>query len=319
MIPPSTLLSANISTVLHVVKQGKTLRNLAAFTSSSPNRTTSSTHRFFSTGEVPFYGAPRPSPSVDTNNGTASDSWKKRLSLTLQNAATAFSDPTRADAVAAVGELTGLVALQQMRDAMMQDPVGRQILAERPVVSKETIPYETFMAEAAVRELASKQEHNDDNDTATANTDTTPITFGQAYGTFLSQHGFDPDERSQVLYIQDPELAYVMLRYRQCHDFWHALTALPPTVTGELGLKWLELFQTGLPLAALSSTVGSLGLSYQQQHVLWNIYLPWARTSGQKLPYCALMNVYYEKEWDTPLRDLRERLQLEPAPQNVEG
>jgi ubiquinone biosynthesis protein COQ4 len=310
MIPPSTLLSAQVSIFPHVVKNGKTLRTLAAFTS----RTASSTHRFFSTGEVPFYGAPRPSPSVDTNTGAASTSWKKRLSLTIQNAATAFSDPTRADAVAAVGELTGLVALQQMRDAMMQDPVGRKILAERPIVSKETMPYEKLMAEAAVRELAAKQEHTDYNDTTT-----TPITFGQAYGSFLSQHGFDPDERSQVLYIQDPELAYVMLRYRQCHDFWHALTALPPTVTGELGLKWLELFQTGLPLAALSSTVGSLGLSYHQQHVLWNIYLPWARKSGQRLPYCALMNVYYEKEFDTPLRELRERLQLEPAPQNVEG
>jgi ubiquinone biosynthesis protein COQ4 len=316
MIPPA-LLSANVSIFPHVVKNGKTLRTLAAFTSSSPNRTASSTHRFFSTGEVPFYGAPRPAA---THTGTGSDSWKKRLSLTLQNAATAFSDPTRADAVAAVGELTGLVALQQMRDAMMRDPVGRQILAERPVVSKETIPFETLMAEAAVRKLAAEQEPTDGSDTTTANnSDAPPITFGQAYGSFLSQHGFDPDERDAVLYIQDPELAYVMLRYRQCHDFWHALTALPPTVTGELGLKWLELFQTGLPLAALSSTVGSLGLSYHQQHVLWNIYLPWARESGKRLPYCALMNVYYEKELDTPLHELRERLQLEPAPQNVEG
>jgi ubiquinone biosynthesis protein COQ4 len=311
MIPPCTLLSANVSIVPHVVKN---LRTLAAFTSSTRNRATSSTHRFFSSGEVPFYGAPRPSASSDANTGTGSTSWKKRLSLTLQNAATAFSDPTRADAVAAVGELTGLVALQQMRDAMMQDPTGRLILSERPVVSKDTIPYEKLMAEAQMAAMDLAAEHTDDGSDTTAT-----ITFGQAYGAFLSQHGFDPDERSQVLYIQDPELAYVMLRYRQCHDFWHALTALPPTVTGELGLKWLELFQTGLPLAALSSTVGSLGLSYHQQHVLWNIYLPWARKSGQRLPYCALMNVYYEKELDTPLHELRERLQLEPAPQNVEG
>jgi len=127
------------------------------------------------------------------------------------------------------------------------------------------------------------------------------------------------------------DAAYVMLRYRQNHDFWHTLTGLPPTVLGELGLKWLELFQTGLPVAALSATVGSLSLSSDtnnmstskdqqqkqleyQKHVLWNIYLPWARRQGQKLPFGALMNVYYEQEWDTPLSDLRHRLQLEPAP-----
>lgn len=315
MFPPCPLLSTNVSIVR---RNGRNLRTLAAFISTSSRTTTdnsssNSTRRFFasSAGDVPFYGAPRPAaPSDDT----ADSSWKKRLSLTLKNAATAFSDPTRADAVAAVGELTGLVALQQMRDAMMQDPTGRLILSERPVISKETIPYVKLMADAT----ALQQQHFDDDDNSN-NKDSTSITFGQAYGAFLLQHGFDPDERCAVKYIEDPELAYVMLRYRQCHDFWHALTALPPTVTGELGLKWLELFQTGLPLAALSSTVGSLSLSYHQQHVLWSIYLPWARDAGQRMPFCALMNVYYEKELDTPLHELRERLQLEAAPQNVEG
>jgi len=247
---------------------------------------------------MPFYGAPRTLSAPNEES-----SFKHRLSLTLKNAARAFHDPTRADAVAAVGELTGTVALHQIRDAMRQHPTGRLILEERPIVSKITIPYDTLIKNSATIE-----------ETVAGN-----VTFGQAYGAFLATHGFDPDERCQVKYIDDPELAYVMLRYRQCHDFWHALTGLPPTVVGELGLKWLELFQTGLPLAALSSTVGSLSLSYHQQHVLWSIYLPWARHVGQKMPYCTLMNVRYENELDTPLVELRERLQLEPAPQNVEG
>jgi ubiquinone biosynthesis protein Coq4 len=58
-----------------------------------------------------------------------------------------------------MGELTGLVALRKMRDAMMQDPVGRQILAERPSSSKDTIPYRETLAEAAVRKHALEQEH----------------------------------------------------------------------------------------------------------------------------------------------------------------
>jgi len=39
-----------------------------------------------------------------------------------------------------------------------------------------------------------------------------------------------------------------MTRYREVHDFWHVLCELPPTVLGEITLKWLEAVQTGLPM-----------------------------------------------------------------------
>jgi ubiquinone biosynthesis protein COQ4 len=217
----------------------------------------------------------------------------QRVGLAVHSAATAFSDPTRADAVAALGEVTGHVALTNMYDRMMSDPTGQRILRDRPIVSKATLPIDDFLRAAK----------DDDN---------TSLTFGKAYGAFLMKHGFDPDERDQIKYIPDPELAYVMLRYRQCHDFWHVLTGLPPTVLGELGLKWLELLQTGLPIAALSATVGSLRLSSQNRDVLINHYLPWAvRMSTQS---ADLMNVYYEEEFDTDLLSLRDRLGVEPAP-----
>jgi ubiquinone biosynthesis protein COQ4 len=102
-------------------------------------------------------------------------------------------------------------------------------------------------------------------------------------------------------------------RRAQCHDFWHTLTGLPPTVLGELGIKWLELFQTGLPIAALSSTVGSLRLDARERDILIEQYLPWAIETSQKSS-CCLMNVYYEKEFDTPLEELRDRLNVRPAP-----
>jgi ubiquinone biosynthesis protein COQ4 len=92
------------------------------------------------------------------------------------------------------------------------------------------------------------------------------------------------------------------------------LTGLPPTVLGELGIKWLELFQTGLPVAALSCTVGSLRLDANDRDILFNQYLPWAIRMSQNSNTSSLLNVYYEKEFDTPLDELRQRLQLEPAP-----
>ena len=325
-----------------------------------------------STGE-PFYGFPRPrtrsfgksnendhlASSSSSSSSSSSNSnfpnidptvllfpfslprrQQERLDLFWTNATAAFQDPTRADAVAAVGELTGQYALQRLLQCMQSHSVGEQLLQEKPVVSKATIPfYQDLLSASATTTAAAAAKHNRNTavlSTATQDTtsflpddDDSHITFGQAYGAYLLRHGFDPDERDDVRYLHTPnhddnnnsnndDLTYVMLRYRQCHDFWHALTGLPPTVVGELGLKWLELFQTGMPLAAFSATVGSLRLSFDEQRILWGIYLPWAIEQGRKMPFGSLMNVYYEKEWDTPVGEFRKRLNLTRAPQNVE-
>jgi ubiquinone biosynthesis protein COQ4 len=141
-------------------------------------------------GETPFYGAPRESNSEPR-------SIQSRISLAIHHATAAFSDPTRADAVAALGEITGNVSLERLHRQMMNDETGRLILEERPIVSKATIPYERLMAEAPDDPFKPG------------------ITFGQAYGCFLKSHDFDPDERDEIKYIEDEKLAYIMLRYRQ--------------------------------------------------------------------------------------------------------
>jgi ubiquinone biosynthesis protein COQ4 len=248
--------------------------------------------------KIPFYGAPRRLPLVPDTSSTSSP-WSssivlQRIAVAIQSATTALQDPTRADAVAALGEVTGHYALTSMHQTMMADETGRRILKDRPIVSKETLMPVLNMSVG----------HLDDND------DT--ITFGQGYARFLQGHGFDPDERDQVRHIPDADLAYTMLRYRQCHDFWHVLTGLPPTVLGELGLKWLELLQTGLPVAALSATVGSLRLGDKERVTLNQHYLPWAIQMSRQSTY--LLNVYYEKEFDTNLNELRRRLKIVPAP-----
>lgn len=153
-------------------------------------RRTLNPHRFFSTSEEPFYGSPRP----QTNHRQRLPHQK--LALAIHHATTAFADPTRADAVAALGELTGQVSLERIHKQMMADPTGQRILEDRPVVSKATIPYEQLM-----QNIPEDPEE--------------PLTFGQAYGKFLKSHGFDPDERDPVKYIENETLAYIMLRYRQ--------------------------------------------------------------------------------------------------------
>ncbi|KAL3945787.1 MAG: hypothetical protein SGBAC_000176 [Bacillariaceae sp.] len=244
--------------------------------------------RSLSTSDEPFYGSPRP-PTTNKNRLP-----HQKIALAIHHATTAFADPTRADAVAGLGEVTGQVSLERIHEQMMADPTGRRILEDRPVVRKATIPYQ---------ELIDSVPEDPD----------APLTFGQAYGKFLKSHGFDPDGRDPVKYIEDDTLAYIMLRYRQNHDFWHAITGLPPTVLGELGLKYLELFQTGLPIAALSSTFGALRLNSKERAVLMDQYLPWALEASQSSS--PLMTVYYEEEFDTPLADLQNRLNLKPSPE----
>ena len=43
-----------------------------------------------------------------------------------------------------------------------------------------------------------------------------------------------PDTRLAVRFVDDPELAYVMLRYRQTHDLVHTLLGMPTNMLGEL-------------------------------------------------------------------------------------
>ena len=245
-------------------------------------------------GSTPFYGNPRSAsdPSFFRKGKVSNLSLTERLAVTVHSAFTALSDPERGDAVAALGEITGHVALTDMYDRMMQDPIGQRILSEKPIVDRQKIDLEMLA------NLKSKNEN--------------AITFGQAYASFMADHGFDPNERSQIKYISDPELAYIMLRHRQCHDFWHTLYGLPPTVLGELALKWVELFQTGLTVAALSATVGSLRLSNEERAFLMDVYLPWAVRVGKNSKF--LLNIYYEEEFETDLDVLREKIGIEKAP-----
>ena len=275
---------------------------------------------------APFYGDPLP-PSSRYNSSPQNDdsiqqqkaaprhhylpplSPLQRVATLIHSSLTALNDPTRADAVAAVGEVTGSYALSKILAEMESNKVGRRILNERPIVDES-------IANQA-KELMSTRNINFHNPINAQRNDKS-ISFGIAYATFLQTHKFNPNERSSVRYISDPNLSYVMTRYRQCHDYWHVLTGLPPTVLGELALKWLELIQTGLPLAALSATGGALGLtsglSKLEREILLTVYLPWAiRVGGNMKPY-SLMCVYYEEELETDLCTLRERMGIEVAP-----
>ena len=204
------------------------------------------------------------------------------------SAVIALIDPTRADMIALLGESTGEYALRRLRDTMVQTPDGAWLLAHRPRVRGPR-----FEAGALQRAHS-------------------PSSLGGALGSFLASHDFAAEERTPVRFVVDEELAYVLTRYREVHDVWHVLSGLPPTVLGEIALKWFEMVQTGLPVAALSALAGPLRLSPADARTLARDLLPWAVEAGARA--VPLLTVRYEELLDVPLEEVRRHLRFSAAP-----
>lgn len=199
----------------------------------------------------------------------------------------ALWNPRRADLVGSFAEVTAGPFLEHLRDAMLSDETGRRILRNRPQINSETMP---------IKRLRACPEN----------------TVGRCMAEYLDQNGMSLDERDGVKYVDDEECAYVMLRYRQTHDFGHALTGLPAAfIEGEVALKAFEFFNTGLPMAGLS--LGYVAkLKPEERSRFFKIYLPWAFKNGLKSKLFA--NVYWEEELETPVNVLRNKLGIEKPP-----
>lgn len=169
---------------------------------------------------------------------------------------------------------------------MLKSPSGRRILRDRPRMTSTTLnlPY--------LRSLPTN-------------------TVGRTYITWLDREGVSPDTRSAVRYIDDEECAYVMQRYRECHDFYHALTGLPVMREGEVALKAFEWANTGLPMAGLA-TFAAFTMKSVERRRFAEIYLPWALRNGWRCE--EVINVYWEEELETDVEELRRRLGVEQPP-----
>ncbi|KAI7893956.1 ubiquinone biosynthesis protein Coq4 [Mucor mucedo] len=213
----------------------------------------------------------------------------ERTVLTVASAVTALNDPYRGDMIATLGEATGRKFLASMRDQMLESSVGRRILRERPVINTRALDFDKLKRTCA------------------------PGTFGQVYISWLEAQGVTPDTRCDVKFVDDEELAYVIKRYREIHDFFHTLTGLGVTVEEEIALKWFEWAQTGLPMTMLASLFGPLQLSWPERKRLYTGYVPWALQCGASCQ--PLMNVYFEEHFHTPLDEFRKQLGITMPPQ----
>ncbi|TVY48123.1 Ubiquinone biosynthesis protein coq4, mitochondrial [Lachnellula occidentalis] len=208
----------------------------------------------------------------------------ERAGLAVGSAVMSWLNPRRGDLIAALGEATATpYFIYRLRDAMLVSPTGRRILRDRPRISSNT------MSMDYLRGLPAN-------------------TVGRAYADWLDREGVSPDTRDSVKYIDDEECAYVMQRYRECHDFYHALTGLPVMVEGEVALKAFEFANTLLPMTGLSMFAVTR-LKPAERRRFFTIYLPWAFSNGLKSK--DIINVYWEEQLERDVDELRNELCIE--------
>lgn len=211
----------------------------------------------------------------------------QKVLLSIGSAGMSLLDPSRDDMIATLGETTGTWALRSIKQKMEADPTGQRILQEQPLINTNTV---------SIDYLGSLPEG----------------TFGKKYWHFLSKNGFSPDARLPIHFVDDPELKYVMLRYRQVHDLFHSILGMPPHMLGEVAVKWVEALQTGLPMCVLGALFGPLRLGPKHTKKYLDTYLPWAIRNGQNAKF--LMAVYWEEHWEDNLEEFRQQLNIEPPP-----
>ena len=174
---------------------------------------------------------------------------------------------------------------------MVSDPRGVVLLKEKPVIDSSTLNL------PLLRSLPKE-------------------TLGKKYVDYMDDEGISADSRSPVRYVYNDELSYIMLRYRQVHDFLHVLTGLPITLPGEAGLKHFEWHHFKLPMCLLSASVATLSptvISRLDDHrFLQDRIIPWAARAAAASDF--LLAVPFEQYVDEDVDAVRKRINLEKAP-----
>jgi len=182
-------------------------------------------------------------------------------------------------------ELTGRAAFARFRRELFEGEEGRALLAERPELSSAQVDFD------ALRALP-------------------PGTLGRAYVEHLDRHGLTADSQAaDTRYVEDEEVAYLMRRFRQTHDVWHALTGLGTAGHEEVLLHAFSWGQLRLPVSAMIVFFG--GIKHMVLEGRWDTLrhgmLDAWRAGRDAAP---LLPVYWERHWDEPMAQVCAELGL---------
>jgi ubiquinone biosynthesis protein COQ4 len=198
-----------------------------------------------------------------------------------------LGDSTRTEEIHRVEEITGRPRYRRLLRELADTPEGRRLLAERPELSSRQVDYDHL------RRLPT-------------------TTLGGAYARHLDDNGITADyQAAATRHVDDPAMAYLMRRFRQTHDVWHALLGIGITGHEEVLIHWFSYGQLRLPVSALIMLFGSLKhLALEQRWTAMRRSTMEAYRAGRDA--APLLPVYWEDLWEEPLEDVRARYGVRP-------
>lgn len=134
-------------------------------------------------------------------------------------------------------------------------------------------------------------------------------TLGRVYADHMIRLNLDPNF-FKMFHINDDSI-FVLMRLRQTHDLWHVMTGFDTSVSGELGLQAFMMAQVHSPMGPLliggRLAMSALRNPQEARSILSQVARGW--TMGEKAK--PLFGIDWEKNWATPLKDLRRTYSVE--------
>ena len=198
-----------------------------------------------------------------------------------------LGDSTKTHEIHRVEEITGRPRFRHLLAELARTPEGERLLAERPELSSERVDFGHLRALPAT-------------------------TFGGAYVRHLAGNGITADyQAAATRHVDDPDIAYLMRRFRQTHDVWHALLGLGIAGHEEVIIHSFSYGQLQLPVSAMIMMLGTVKHIVLERrwgalrHSMRDAY----RAGREAAP---LMPVIWEDIWDEPLDAVRARYRVHP-------
>jgi ubiquinone biosynthesis protein COQ4 len=197
-------------------------------------------------------------------------------------------DSNRTEQIHVVEETTGKRRMAVALEGIRSSPEGRALLERRPELNRELVDYD------ALRRLP-------------------PKTLGGAYIRHLDDNGLSADTQATATqFVDDPEIAYLIRRFRQTHDVWHPLTGLGTQPYEEVTIHAFSYGQLELPVSALIIWLGGIkhGLLERRWDMLRRTLYDAYKKGRDAAP---LLGVVWEDQWAEPLADVRRRYRIDPV------
>ncbi len=190
------------------------------------------------------------------------------------------ADSTRTEEIHRVEEITGRRRFRAVAHELEATPEGRRLLAHRPELSTRDVDYEQLRALPA-------------------------STLGGAYVRHLDTNRITADyQAAATQLVDDPQIAYLMRRFRQTHDVWHALLGVGIAGHEEVLVHYFSWGQLRLPVSALVIMFGTV--KHMVLEARWQT-LRYAATDAYRIGKHAapLIGVFWEELWERPLERVR--------------